>query len=209
MSVTLAGTITAAAAPVSGATVGAYSAATGLLVGSAATTDGAGAYSLSLAAGVYKLRVQKSGYPVTWHGASSFAGATETLLASGTVTVNVALFAAPASGYSLGEVALWVESFGRFVRDPTINRVRLLSDGTTTNNESLQSGALGRRSAAVSLPWVEDADLTALLEYFDNATQVWCVTPEESLYVVVADLAAPQVCPGVWSVTMTLVEAPL
>ena len=207
MSVTLQGTITAGGVAVAGATVGPYG-ATGLLVGSAATTDGAGAYSLSLAAGVYRLRVYKSGYPVTWHGGSSFAGATEITLVSATVTVDVALYPAPASGFTLGDVTIWHDGFSGFAAAQFVTRTQVLSDGVSTANEVAQSGALPRRTATISLPFVLDADYLILRAAAEAVTQLWFVTPLESLTVYIEDWAPTAAEPGLWTVTMTLVAVP-
>ena len=81
------------AGPLVGAFVTAYDAGTGSWIGYA-TTDGAGAYSLTLPAGDYKLLIQTNaaGYPDVWHGptGASFATATVvTLPPSATVDITV------------------------------------------------------------------------------------------------------------------------
>lgn len=207
MSVTLSGHVTAGGVAVSGATVGPYG-ATGLLVGAPATTDGAGAYSLSLAAGVYRLLVIKTGYPNTWYGASSFAGATEILLVSATVTVDVALYPAPASRFTLGDVTIWHDGFSGFAVPQFVTRTRVLSDGASTANEVVQSGAIPRRSATLSLPWLLDADLLTLRTAYEAVSQLWFVTPAESLTVYIEDFAPTAIAPGLWSATLTLVAVP-
>jgi hypothetical protein len=207
VSVTLSGHVTAAGVAVSGATVGPYG-ATGLLVGSAATTDGSGAYSLTLAAGVYRLLVIKAGYPDTWHGASSFAGAMDILLVSATVTVDVALYPAPASGFTLGDVTIWHDGFSGFAVPQFVTRTRVLSDGTSTGNEVVQSGAIPRRTATLSLPWLEDADYLTLRAAAEAVTHLWLVTPLDSLTVYIEDFAPTAIFPGLWSATVTLVAVP-
>jgi hypothetical protein len=128
---------------------------------------------------------------------------------TGPATADVELELAPARGYKLGEVNLWIDSFAGFDHQTFVTRVRLIGDGTTLDAEALQSGSLPRRSATVNLPEVESADLATLRGYYRDVTPSWCITPEETVRVVVTDFTANLVLPGVWACNLGLLEVPV
>ena len=198
-------------APIVGATVAAYGAADALSIDDT-TTDGSGIYALSLAAGVVRVLVQAAGYPDTWFNSNTFTGASDVVLVADPVTVDVALFVAPASGFALGGVPVWVGDDTSFERPAFVQRVPLLnaSAGSGSFSEALQSSTLPRRSSTWSLPWVDDALLTQLQAWYWYTTNIYVVTPRENLYAVILDLPAAQmVAPGLWTISgMVLLEAP-
>ena len=212
MSVTLGGTITdgVTLAPIVGASVSAWGAADALFIDDA-VTDGSGVYALSLPAGVIRLMVTGAGYADAWFNAKTFTGASDIVLVADPVTVDVALFVAPASGFALGGVPVWVGDDTSFERPAFVQRVPLLnaSAGSGSFSEALQSSTLPRRSSTWSLPWVDDALLTQLSDWFKYTTNIAVVTPRENLYAVISDLPAAQmVAPGLWTISMVLLEAP-
>ena len=76
---TVSGTLSGGAAPLVGSYVTAYDATTSAWAGNG-VSDNAGAYSLTLPAGTYKLLVQPNtaGYPNVWYGAAGATFATAT-----------------------------------------------------------------------------------------------------------------------------------
>jgi hypothetical protein len=176
-------------------------------------TDSNGEYSIDLAAATVYLGFDADGYTGRFHqDAANFESATGVDLTLDPVTVDALLVAIPASasGYSLGTVALWLGSATAFQRPSFVSRVTLLSDGSGLPAESLQSGSMPRRSATWDLPWIESADLATLQGYHTAVTVVQCVTPEETLNVVILELPeADKLAPGLWSISgMVLVEVP-
>jgi hypothetical protein len=213
MSVSLGGTVVDGITldPIVGADVSAYDAA-GAVYLDHAITDGSGVYALSLAAGVVKLKIVAAGYADTWFNSGTFTGASDIVLVAAAVTVDVALFVTPATGFGLGGVPVWVGDATAFERPAFTQRVPLLnpSAGSGSFSEALQSSTLPRRSATWSLPWVPDALLTQLSDWFKYTSNIYCQTPLVNLYVVIFDLPAAQmVTPGLWTITgMVLLEAP-
>ena len=205
MSVTLTGTITGSGAAVVTADVAAYD-MTGVSIGST-TTDGSGVYTLSLAAGIYKLRVSKAGFALGWYGGASFSGATEITLVSAAVTVDLELHIVAASGFALGDLTLWVDGYSGWAYPSFVSVVRLLDDGTGAANDALQSGSIPRRQASLSLPFLSDADLATLTVAHRDVTALWCVTPDLSVNAVILDLAPTWLAADLWTATLTLVEA--
>jgi hypothetical protein len=206
MSVTLSGTITDAdtGLPIVGATVEVWdSGGSGMI--DTTTTDGSGAYTFSLSAGMVFLEVSATGY--------TGGEATGIVLVAAPVVSDVALslISVPTATYSIGDVAL--AGVGRaptWQRPAFVSRIPLLDDGTGAVNETLQSGSLPARSATWDLPWVEDADLATLQGYLDGVTQVSVVTPVETVNAVVLELPpADFIGAGLWSISgVVLVEVP-
>lgn len=84
--------------------------------------------------------------------------------------------------------------------------VRVLSDGTTADNEVLQSAGAPRRRATLS-GWVQDlADVDLLNGYAASKEIVTIVDDALTRSAVVMDCSIDRVMPGLWSCSLALVD---
>ena len=218
MSVTLSGVITGEGSPLSGASLTVYD-MTGANVGST-TTAGDGSYSFSLAAGVYKMYVDGTGEGMgaIWYGGEgTFGAGAELFLVSAAVTANVALYTAVTSRFSLNGITVRVWDYQGFDLPTFATVVPVLSDGTSTINQTIQTGSLPGRIASFGCTLRTWGDVQTLRGWNASKEQLtWVDTYGDTLTVVLLDLAVatipggldPSAGLGTWSYTMTLAEVP-
>jgi len=114
------------------------------------------------------------------------------------------------SRFTLDGRPLRVRDFSGFDHPQFATLVRILSDGTSTANEVLQSGSVPRRQATVAATLRDRADVEALRALNLSKARVPFVDVlGDILDVVVLDLqvTSSAAVPGHWEYTATLVEA--
>jgi hypothetical protein len=108
---------------------------------------------------------------------------------------------------TLGSVELHVQRHGGWDLPPFATAVKILSDGTTTNNETIQAGASPRRRATIAA-WLTDTDDLAILDgYNESKEAVTYAEDTDTRSAVVMDLQVDRARPWFYQLTIQLIEA--
>jgi len=106
----------------------------------------------------------------------------------------------------IGGVAVLYQRFSDWQVPAFATPVRVLSDGTTVDNEVLQSGAVPRQRATVN-GWVQDFGDVETLKGYTASKELVLVNDDGTMHsAVVLDLVLDRVLPGLWSCTVTLLD---
>lgn len=181
------------------------------------TTGGDGLFSFDLDPGVYKLQANGSGvgFPNLWYpGAGGFVAAADIVLVSDPVYLFVPLYT---SRFTLGGIPLRVWDYAGFDYPSFATVVPLISDGSSTINQALQTGSLPGRQATFGCSLRSWTDVQQLRTWNQTKeTLTWVDLYGDWINVLVFDVAIvtqpggldPASGRGLWSYTMTLVEVP-
>lgn len=113
------------------------------------------------------------------------------------------------SDITVGDVDLPVQHFTGWAYPQFGNLVRVLSDGSTVNNEVLQGGGSPRRRATLSGVMLDAGDIATLHGYnlSKEVVEVSETDGGETVSANVLDFSVDRSRPWLWSYSLSLVEA--
>jgi hypothetical protein len=107
---------------------------------------------------------------------------------------------------SVGGVAILYSRFSDWNYPQFGKLVKILSDGSSIDNETLQTGAVPRLQATLSGWLQESSDVDTLNGYTASKEIVTVDDDGATRDVVVLDFSTDRVIPGLWSCSLTLVD---
>lgn len=108
---------------------------------------------------------------------------------------------------SVGGVDVLTDAFSEWAYPRFGSLVGILSDGTSVDNEVLQSSGMPRRQATLS-GWLQDRDDLDTLNAYNATKEIVSVVDAdgETRDASILDLKVARVLPGAWSCSITLVD---
>jgi hypothetical protein len=172
-----------------------------------------GTFTFTEDPGTYYLEGTADNYAGHFYGGGGFAVATPIVLVSDPVSVTMVLIplAVDSGRFQLNGYPVPVDEGGYqgFDRPPFVTRYPLLATGYGYGGfeEAIQTGSLPRRTATITGPLVNFADVQQFRTWNDTKEVLaWVDVEQDSLSVFMFDFQCASPWSGVWQFTMILVE---